>query len=274
MKVGLSFASPTAFVLHRFIVSAVILSPILFFLRRRIPRDSHILGKLILLSIVYSSQMVVSGIGLVEESSGVGAVLTFTQPLFVFCLAIPFLKERITAIKLLGATTGFAGVAILSLGKIGSFTPKSTLIMILGAFLWAVTIVYYKTHLSHVDPLLTNFSQLSVGALFLAVLRLNTNSLVLPNDVAYLWIILYCSVGDLVIGTTIWLFLLKEEEAIVLSSSSFIIPVIALLFGWGLLRESIYTESIIGSALILGGVCLVNLQIDAHAIKEKSQNCF
>jgi drug/metabolite transporter (DMT)-like permease len=71
---------------------------------------------------------------------------------------------------------------------------------------------------------------------------------------------LYSSIGGLALGSTIWRFLLREEEATVLSGSSFIIPVVALIFGWQLLGETVHIESAFGSALVLGGLCLVNLK--------------
>ena len=260
MKIGLSFVSPLAFVLHRFIIASVTLSPVLILLRKRIPKDTDTVSKLVFLSLINVSQLLVTNVGLLGESSGVGAVLTYTQPLFVFCLAIPFLKEKVTAIKLLGAIIGVVGVLILFLGKISSFTLNSTFLMISGAFLWAVTTVYYKKHLSHVDPFFTNFFQLSVGSLSLAVLSLATHSLILPMETTYLWTVLYASVGSLVVGWTIWMILLKRGEATVLSGSIFIVPVVALLFGWQILGESIQMGSIVGSALVLGGVCIVNLK--------------
>jgi len=260
MKMGLSYVSPLVFVLQRFLFSAVVLSPVPLLLHKKIPRDRVTLCNLLILCLIDALGVTVTNIGLVGESSGIGAVLTYTQPLFVFCLAIPFLKERVTATKLLGTVIGFVGVAILFLGRIGSFTFNSTLALILGAFLWAVTIVYYKGFLSHVDPFITSFFQLSIGVLPLAILTLITGDFTFPGDPTYLGIILYASVGASAIGWTGWTFLIKEEDATVLAGSSFIVPLMALIFGWQLLGETIHTESILGSALILIGVYLVNLE--------------
>jgi len=119
MKIGVSFAPPITFILQRFIVSAVSLSPVLFLLRKKVPRDSDTLGKLVILSLLNVSQLMAANIGLVRESSSIGAVLIYTYPLFVFCLAISFLKEGITLIKLLGVIVGFIGVVVLFSGRIG-----------------------------------------------------------------------------------------------------------------------------------------------------------
>jgi drug/metabolite transporter (DMT)-like permease len=165
----------------------------------------------------------------------------------------------VTTPKLVGAILGFAGVCILFIGRISSLTLNFSLIMILSAFLWAVATIYYKRFLQQVDPFITNFFQLTIGALPLALFCLMTGTFSFPMGLEYTWIILYSSVGSFAIGWSIWLFLLKQEDATVLSGSSFIVPAIALLIGWQFMGENIGIEAAIGSALILGGVYLVNL---------------
>jgi len=80
--------------------------------------------------------------------------------------------------------------------------------------------------------------------------------------------VIYETIAVSAIGSTLWLYLTKKEGATVVSGSSLIIPLLAMLFGWALLSESIYTESIAGSALILVGVVLVNTRRE----KEKRNN--
>ncbi|MDQ1278991.1 MAG: hypothetical protein QG670_251 [Thermoproteota archaeon] len=258
MKLGLSFVTPANLLFQQYVISFVSLSPVFISLRRRIPRDKSIFSRLLVYSIIYVIQMTLMRWGLVGESSGMGAVLTYLQPLFVFCLAIPFLSEKMTTPKLLGAIIGFAGVCLLFIGKIGTLSISSSLIMISSAFLWAVATIYYKRFLQKVDPFVTNFFQLSIGAFPLALFCLVTNTFSFPMSLEYFWIILYSSVGSFAIGWSIWLFLLKQEDATTLSGSSFIIPGIALVIGWRFMEENIGLEAAFGSALILGGVYLVN----------------
>lgn len=260
MKLGLCFVPSITFVLQRFIVSATFLLPAFVLLRRRVPRDRHTLIRLLPFCIIFVSIIIAQAIGLTQESSSLGAVLTYTQPLFVFCLAIPFLKEKVTAIRLLGVAVGFAGVVTIFYNKIGSFTLAPTFVLLFGAFLWAVSVVYYKKALSHVDSTITHFLQLFIGIAPLLALNLANNSFIIPSDPLYTWIILYSSIGALATGNVIWLHLLKDEEATILSGSSLIIPAIAMFFGWRLLGESLSLESLVGAVLILSGVCLVNLR--------------
>lgn len=258
MKLGLRFVSPSNFLLQRLLLSAAVLSPILFVSLEKIPRKSSVICRLLLLSLIFASSILATLTGLVEEGSGLGAVLTYTQPLFVFCLAVPFLRERVTPIRLFGAIVGFVGIITLFLGSLSSFSVDSTIILLLGALLWAVALVYYKRSLIHVDPLVTNFFQLSLGAIPLCMFSLFADGFVFPGDAAYVWIILYTSVGAFTIGSTVWLFIVKEEDVTVVAGSSFLVPLVALLFGWIFLGETVRIESMIGSALILAGVYLVN----------------
>jgi drug/metabolite transporter (DMT)-like permease len=265
MKIGLRFVPPALFVLHRFVISAVVLLPFFLILRSRIPRDRSTVAKLIILCLVFVSIIIAQAFGLSEESSGIGAVLTYTQPLFVFCLAVPFLKEEVTKTKLLGITIGFVGVLVLFIDKTGSFTLNSAFVMLLGAFLWAVAVVHYKKFLNHVDPLITHFSQLSVGVVPLVFLSATANTFIFPSDMLYIGVLVVSSAGALALGNVIWFFLLKEEEATTISGSSLIIPAVAMLFGWQLLGESFSTVALFGSALTLAGVCLLNIRKKAPA---------
>lgn len=260
MKSGLSYVDPLNFVQHRFLFSALALSPFLIFLRRRVPRDRETLTRLVLLGVINALGIVATNIGLLSEKSGISAVLTYTQPLFVFCMAVPFLEEKAKASRLLGVLVGFLGVITLSLWKIGStgiFTVSNVLLVI-GAFLWALSIVYYKKLLGHVDSIVANIFQLAVGVAILTVLNATIGGFLFPLSAGYISIVLYAAVAASSLGLTLWLYLLRDEEAMVLSSSSFIVPLSALFFGWLLLGENIELNSLLGSALIMTGVYLVN----------------
>lgn len=260
MKSGLSYVSPLNLTFHRFLLGSLVLSPLLIFLRKNIPRDKETLLKLLLLGIIYAFQIASINMGLAYEKSGVSAMITYTQPLFVFCLAVPFLREKTETSKILGVLIGFCGVAALSVRNLSSFESFSQFgfLLIIGAFLWALTTVYYKKLLTHVDPLVSSVMQLVVGTGLLVFLSSTVEGLSFPFVRSYMLAILYVSIFTTATGLILWIFLLREEDATVLSSSSFIIPIVALFFGWLLLGECIELRSILGIVLIITGVYLVN----------------
>jgi len=213
-----------------------------------------------MLGVINAASILSTNIGLVYEKSGISSVLTYTQPLFVFCLAVPFLKEKSSITRLAGMLVGFVGVLVLYLERILSSTPPSQPLafLLLGAFFWAVTIVYYKKALSHVNPVATNVVQFAVGVIPLSVLALTFEGFSFIITGTYLLIVLYMSVFASAIALTLWVLLLKEEEATVVSASSFAVPMVALVFGWLFLGEVTEPQSILGLVLILAGVYLVN----------------
>jgi drug/metabolite transporter (DMT)-like permease len=199
--------------------------------------------------------------GLIYETSGIGAILTYTQPLFVFCLCVLFLRSEARPVRLLGAFVGFSGVIVLSIGRAGSIQVSANIgdaLLLLGAFLWAVSVVYYKKSLSNVDPVATSVIQQSLGAVIVAPLALTVEGFSFPLTQPYLMMILYLSIFGS--GTTVflWLYLIREEDVTVLSLSSFLIPMVAVFLGWLLLAESIQPVSLLGMALILTGLFVTN----------------
>jgi drug/metabolite transporter (DMT)-like permease len=232
----------------------------LFFLREEIPKDKGTLLKLFLLGVINALGVICTTIALVTETSGISAILTYTQPLFVFFLSVLFLRSEIHLVRLLGAFVGFFGVTLLATSRSELFhvIPFSSGLLLLGAFLWAVTIVYYKRALSDVNYVVTTMFQLVVGSLFLVPLASVSEGLSLPLTLAYILMIGYLSVFATGIGLLLWIRLMREEDVTVLSSSGFAVPVVALLLGWMLLGERVDLGLLPAILLIVLGVYLVN----------------
>jgi len=259
MKIGLRFVSPLNLVMQRFLFASIALLPVLLLKRKRAPKDHWTWTKLVLLALINAVGVTSTNIGLLYEFSGLSSMLTYTQPLFVFCLAIPFLGEKATIIKVLGIILGFLGVVALYVERSFSMVlSNSILFLILGAFLWAVSIIYYKKTLSYVDPTIVNIVQFPIGTFFLLAATLILGELTFNMNLTYMLSIFYISVFGSAIGFTIWLFLIREEEAIIVSASSLIIPAMALFFGWLFLGETFGLLSLLGVILIFTGIYLVN----------------
>lgn len=261
MKVALSYVGPLNFALQRFALAALALSPLLIYVKGKIRMDKRAALKLLLLGAVNTSSIVPMYWGLIYETSGIGAILTYTQPLFVFCLCVLFLRSEAKPTRLLGAFVGFSGVIVLSIGRSGGIQDSANIgdaLLLLGAFLWAVAVVYYKKSLSDVDPVLASVVQQTLGAIIVAPLALGVEGFSFPLTQPYPMMVLYLSIFVSGIAVFVWLFLIREEDVTVLSLSSFLIPMVAVFLGWLLLAESIHPISILGMAMILTGLYLTN----------------
>lgn len=259
MKISLKFVSPLNLVSQRLLLASIALLPIVVLERRRFPKDANTWLKLMLVSMINAVGMTSTHIGLLYETSGLSSILTYTQPLFVFCLATLFLGEKASISRILGVTLGFFGVSVIYMGRLSQITlSNATMFLITGAFLWAVTTVYYKKFLTYVNPEIVNVVQFPIGASFLIFITSMLDELTFSANIIYLLSILYTAVLGSAIASTLWLALIRTEEATIVSTSSLAVPAIALIFGWIFLGEMVDYLSLIGFALVLTGIYLVN----------------
>src|SRR5512136_2475394 len=127
MKVALTYIGPLNFALQRFVLSALVLSPLLVHARKKIRMDRRAIPRLLVLAAINTSSIVPLYWGLVYETSGIGAILTYTQPLFVFCLCVLFLRSEARPVRFLGAFVGFSGVLVLSVERAGSIQASANI---------------------------------------------------------------------------------------------------------------------------------------------------
>jgi drug/metabolite transporter (DMT)-like permease len=261
MKVALTYIGPLNFALQRFVLSAIVLSPLLVHMRKKIRIEKGAIPRLLVLAAVNTSSIVPIYWGLVYEASGIGAILTYTQPLFVFCLCVLFLRIQAKPLRLLGALVGFSGVIVLSVERAGSVQASANIgdvLLLLGAFLWAVAIVYYKKSLNDVDPVLASVIQQALGAVIIIPLALGVEGFSFPLAPSYLTMLLYLGIFNSGITVYLWLFMIRQEDVTVLALSCFLIPMFAVFIGWLFLAENFQPISFVGMGMILVGLYFTN----------------
>ncbi len=265
-KSGTMIVGPLTFASQSIIVSTIALLPFVFFFKKQIPRNRKTWLHLAVLAITYALLSGFTYLGLVYEGSGVSSVVSYTQPLFVFVFAVTFLGEKMSVVRLSGILLGFVGVAALYLVRGTSAVVFSLplLFLLLGALLWAVNVVYYKKFLSHVNPMIANCVTFIIGGLLVSVFAGASEGFFFPATMDYLFALLYNGVGASTVAWTIWIYLIREEETTTVSGSSLLVPMVALILGWILLREVVEPRSVITFALILAGVFLVNRKPRIH----------
>jgi len=258
MKMGLAKAPPLSFISYRFLFTLTFLLAAYAVSKPKIPRDAKVLEAALVYSLVSTLSLASTTLGLQSESSGVGAVLTYTQPIMVFILAVTFLHEPFSALRLLGIILGFTGVAVLFFEDVTSTLSWGAVLLLLGALLWAVSTIYYKLRLQDSDVALVNLIHAAVTASTISTVSFLAEPPFQAWDPGYIAVLAYAGIGASGIGMTIWLILLRDGEATSLSSACLIVPPIALLTGSFLMRESLTLRTLLGSTLIIAGIYLVN----------------
>jgi O-acetylserine/cysteine efflux transporter len=196
--------------------------------------------------------------------SGSAAILVYLQPILVGLLAWLFLGEELSTAKIVGLLLGFSGIVAVSAGSLsGAASAISPLGVALGAgsaFFWALGTVYFKKYEARVSTLWAVALPFLVGGAALTALGL----VVEPwGEVA--WIgpfvasLLYSSLVGISLAWVIWFALVRAGEASRVAAYIFAVPLTAVLIGVVFLDEPLGYTLLIGAALIVCGIYLVNL---------------
>ena len=216
--------------------------------------------------------------GLQTSEAGTTAWIVATTPVFMALLGWFLLKERLGWIKSLGILLAFIGVLVvvskgdfssISVGRFGA--PGDVLIMI-SAVNWAVFSVLSRRGLKSHPASLMMFYVMSFGWLFTSLLFFTTTSfseigqLTLNGWVAVAFLGIFCS-GLAYIA---WYDALKALPTAQTGVFLYIEPLVAVVVAFFILAEAITLASLLGGAVILFGVWLVNSPSQSTAAIEEN----
>lgn len=191
------------------------------------------------------------------------SVIMITSPIIVLLLSAVLLKEKFTALKIVGVIVGFLGAILLSVyGKSANAGDN----ILLGNFLVFINAVSYSLYLIIVKRLTNKYHPFS----FLKYLFTFGLLLVIPfgyNELSEVnWVSFsnytYFAVAFVVVGTTFFTYLLnplalRTLKASTLSIFIYMQPLIAGIFAIAMGSDTINAVKLIAALLIFIGVFLV-----------------
>jgi len=199
--------------------------------------------------------------------SFIAGMLNSLTPLFTMAIGYFIFKTEVTANKILGVILGLVGTVSLILassgGPIGSVSWYPLLIVI-ACICYGMSVNIIRNKLQEVASIhISGFALLIVGPptgiyLFLATdftQRLATN----PHAWVSLGYVFILAVFGTAISIVIFNRLIKSSGALFASSVTYLIPIVAML--WGLVdgeKPGLFHLAAMGA--ILGGVYLINLK--------------
>ncbi len=194
--------------------------------------------------------------------STVTAVLNSTVPLFSFIIAgLIIHSERITVNKVTGLMVGFLGIVILmSRGfswEADSLLPP--LAVVAASLCYAVSSVYGKQNVSHLDPVAISAGQLFTAELIMVVVTLffvdiRDQALNIATVGSLLWLGLLGTCAAYIL----YFYILRNWGATRTTLVTYLLPVVGVTAGVLLLNEYLGWQLIIGGLLIISGIVIVN----------------
>ncbi len=197
--------------------------------------------------------------------SGLASIVFAVMPFSVVIFSkISFPNEKISFDQIFGVILGFSGIVVIFSEHLSLDLSQQLfgiLAVLVSSTMQAAIGVIVKKYGYHLNPLSMNFVPLFFAGLILIIasLLLENRSTWDFNFTAVSSIVYLASVGTLVAFTTYY-WLLKRINIVILSLSSFITPIVAVILGWIILHEDFSLQTLIGSAFVLIGILFANFR--------------
>jgi len=168
--------------------------------------------------------------------------------------------ERLTAGQWIGCVVALLGVVLLFVTDIAQVGPKAlgvALLLLLAPASVAISTLLIKHRAAGASSVLLNRDSMLVGG---AVLVLS--ALLLEHDAPQRWTpvalgsVVYLTLLGTVFTFGVYIWLLRHLPAYLLSLTSYLVPVLALLFGAAFGGEPLTATTLAGTGLVIGGVSL------------------
>lgn len=263
---GLSEAPHLTFATLRAVLAGVTLLIPALLLRRRMPKGWRIWGSLALIGLGATTLGFIGMFHAAEfVSPGAATVIANTQPLMAAVLAHFYLDERLDARGKTGLSLGFVGIILIAAPSLTSGAASNYPVGIAYIILAAVGITFSNVLIRRMagtlDPLVAMGWQLVLGSIPLAVIAMATEQVTAINwSGRFVFSLISLSVFGTALVYWMWCMVLRKLELNRANAFSFLIPIFGLSMGVGFYGERLEWLAIIGVALALVGIILVNRQ--------------
>lgn len=189
-------------------------------------------------------------------SAGLASLVNSLGPIFILIFAVPMLKEKITAAKLISVVAALLGVYII-VGKGEGGNLVGIALSLISVILWSLTTIAVKRFTEKYDPLVITTYSILVAlacAVPFSVLELSFSPRVSLLHPSVLIGLVYLSVICTAFTNVLWNKSLTVLEAGRCSLFFPIQPVVSAAAGAIFLKETVGLPFVAGAACILGGV--------------------
>jgi drug/metabolite transporter (DMT)-like permease len=196
-------------------------------------------------------------------ASGLAALLIATEPMIIALLAILAGQERLTSMLVAGMMLGLIGVGVLmgASALTGSGELIGIVAVLFSAVAWSVGVHFSRRVSLPSDTLAASAMTLLCGSALLWIASVATGevSRVHLESISgrSLWGLAYLIVFGTLIAFTAYTWLLSHISATVVSTHTYVNPIVAVLLGWFLAGEALNARVVIATVVILGSVVLV-----------------
>lgn len=279
IKIGVDGGlTPFVLISLRLLIGVAVLAAVVAAARERLPRDARTYGHLAVLG-AFSVAIPFTLITWAElhVDSTIAATITSAVPLFVIVFAALLLRdEPITPNKVVGVLAGLVGVAILvgfDPASLAGDSLAAELALVGATASYAIGGVYARRTVQHLRPMIPAMFQVAFALVYVTVLAVvferPFEAQLTPETLfAVAWIGLFGS-G---LAYIIFFRLLRDWGATRTSLVAYLLPIVGIVLGATLLQEPIEAGLLIGTALIIAGIGIVNSRFGARPLAARRRS--
>lgn len=199
-----------------------------------------------------------------EIDSGLATVLNATVPLFTLVFAhVGLSDERITTQKVLGLGLGFAGVALLASRKADTVSPNplsGQVAVLVASACYGLSAVIIRRYLRGVEPFTVAGGSLMIGGTLTILVTLLAAPLPALDtlDAQAVLAVVTLALVNTVLAYFLFYTLISTWGATRTALVTYLMPPVGVTLGALFLDEPVDWKIVVGAAMILGGVVVVN----------------
>jgi len=275
IKIGVETITPLTLVAGRLFFGLVLLVAAVGIARERLPREVRMYRHLVVMAVLN----VVIPFFLITwaeqtTDSALAAILNATVPLFTIVFAASFLHdEPITLNRVAGLAIGFVGVVVIMSRNLalddGNIAGEIALIG--SSMSYGIGNVYNRRNVRGLRPMIPALFQVGIAFAIVTVLAfVFERPLETPITRDGLFAIIWLGVLGSGFAYLAYFRILGEWGATRTSMVAYLLPIVGIALGVAVLGESVDVRVLAGTALVIGGVALVNSRFGGRRLIGRS----